>query len=295
MKNGDNGNFGSFTVDVEDWFHVLDCERAPNIREWGNLPVRFDKNLLTILEVLDRYKVKGTFFWLGWLAEKFPNLVKECFEAGHEVGSHGYGHVLAYKVGRKKFRGDISNGKNILEEILGQKIVSFRAPGFGIKNGSLWALEEIRRAGYLYDSSIFPGLRGHGGIRDWILGPHLVKTKFGDLFENPVSFVEVGRKRICLFSGGYFRITPKIILKWGLKNVFKHSWPIVFLIHPREIDPGQPRLPLPFKRRIKTYIFLKGTMKKIENLLQNVSFIPFKDLGERLLVDKQLPTVDLRV
>lgn len=294
MKDGSNNFLGSFTVDVEDWFHVLDCKRAPSIREWDKFSIRFDKSLIKILEALDRFKVRGTFFWLGWLAERFPSLVKECYDAGHEIGSHGYGHVLAYKVGQKNFRDDVSKGKKVLEEILGKEIVSFRAPGFGVKDKSLWALEEIKKAGFLYDSSIFPGARSHGGIKGWVLGPHIVRTIYGDLFENPVSFVEALGKRVCLFSGGYFRVTPPAVLKWGIKNVFSNSRPIVFLVHPREVDPGQPRLPLPFKRRIKTYIGLKGTLKKIEFLLHKVSFVPFKDLGEKLLGSGSMPIIDLK-
>ena len=208
-------NNNVLTIDVEDWFHILDSPAAPILSQWTDLPLRAHQNMEKILELLSVTATKATFFWLGWMAERFPLLVRKCQEAGHEIASHGYGHVLAYEVGRDAFRKDIRKSKQILEDITGSSIKGFRAPGFGITANESWAFDVIKEVGYQYDSSIFPTSRGHGGMPESSAVPHLIHTQNGLLPEIPMSVVDAFGKRLNMFGGGYLRLAPKPIIRWA--------------------------------------------------------------------------------
>ena len=207
-----------FTIDVEEWFHILDAHTAPRIGDWDSLQLRSERSVLKILELLRITRNKATFFWLGWLAEKMPELVKLCREEGHEIASHGYAHVLAYKVGKEKFFYDISKGKGILEEILNEPIIGFRAAGFGITDYTKWAFDSIKKAGYSYDASVFPSKRGHGGMVNSNISAYNIKTNHGNLLEIPISVLDFYNKRFTLFGGGYLRITPLKLVHFDLLN-----------------------------------------------------------------------------
>lgn len=269
---------GVISVDVEDWFHILDSSAAPGIKRWSSLESRVERNLEQMLALLDSFSVKGTFFWLGWVAERHKGLVRKCQKAGHEIASHGYGHVLAYEVGRKDFGRDIRRGKAILEDIIGKEVLGFRAAGFSTIDDANWTFEEIRAAGYAYDSSVFPTCRGHGGMLRSLLGPHIIKTESGDLVEFPQSMIEIFGKRISFFGGGYLRLTPKPLIKWGIRKLHKTGQPLIVYVHPREIDPDHPRLSLNLKRRFKCYVNLKSTMPKLQWLCKNYDFVPMQRL-----------------
>jgi polysaccharide deacetylase family protein (PEP-CTERM system associated) len=266
-----NNNF--FSVDVEDWFNILDCDQAPLIDQWAEQDIYFQKPLNDLLAMLDATKTQATFFWLAWFAERYPDLVRRCYNAGHEIASHGYGHVLAYQAGRKVFAEDIKKSKKILENIIQAPVNGFRAAGFSTLNDTMWTFEEIKDAGYLYDSSVFPASRGHGGMHDSKLEPHLISTKSGDLLEFPQSMIEILGKRVSFFGGGYLRLAPLSMIKWGIKQLKNDGRPLIVYIHPREVDPAHPRLTLPFIRRFKCYVNLKSTMKKLEWICKNHDFI----------------------
>lgn len=229
--------------------------------------------------MFDSFSVKVTFFWLGWVAERHKELVCNCFEAGHEIASHGYGHVLAYEVGRKAFGEDIRRGKAVLEDITGREVLGFRAAGFGTKDDTKWTFDEIRVAGYIYDSSVFPASRGHGGMMQSQLGPYVINTEAGNLVELPPSMIEVFSKRISFFGGGYLRLAPKPLIKWGIEKLRKSGRPLIVYVHPREIDPDHPRLPLNLMRRFKCYVNLKSTMPKLSWLCRNYQFITMQELA----------------
>jgi polysaccharide deacetylase family protein (PEP-CTERM system associated) len=265
-------NYNSLTIDVEDWFHILDSPAVPRMERWSLLESRIEMNLDRILVLLDSYSVKATFFWLGWVAERHKDLVRKCQQAGHEIASHGYAHVLANEVGPDAFRQDISKAKAILEDITGEPVRGFRAPGFGIIDKALWAFEVIREAGYQYDSSVFPAQHGHGGMPASPVEPYFVETNAGHLLEIPLSVVQVLGRRISFFGGGYLRLASKRMIKWGIDRLEAAGQPLVVYIHPREIDPDQPRLPLPLRRRFKCYVGLKSTLPKLKWLFQNYSF-----------------------
>jgi len=267
------------SIDVEDWFHILDSCAVPKIERWGGLESRIDANLRKMLAVLEENNVIATFFWLGWAAERHKGLVRECQRAGHEIASHGYGHVLAYEVGRKAFAEDIRRGKAVLEDIIGQKIEGFRAAGFGTKDDTQWTFEEIRAAGHTYDSSVFPASRGHGGMLESPLAPYIVKTKSGDIVEIPQSMIELIGRRISFFGGGYLRLSPKWLIKWGIDRLQAAERPLIVYVHPREIDPNHPRLPLSAIRRFKCYVGLRSTLPKLEWLCRNYDFVPMHKLA----------------
>lgn len=274
---------GSLTVDVEEWFHMLDTPATPEMMKWESLECRVDQNVERLLETLDRHSTRATFFWLAWVAERHARLVRRCVECGHEVACHGFGHVLAYQVGPEAFREDIARGKMVLEDITGRPIRGFRAPGFGITEHTDWAFEVIREAGYEYDASVFPTVRGHGGMPGFRTEPHLVHTNAGPLVELPMSVVEALGRRVCLFSGGYLRIAPICLIRWGIRSLCKANKPLIVLVHPREIDPYHPRLPLSLKRRFKSYVGLRSMMPKLRWLCAHYNFRPMRELADQVL------------
>jgi len=260
------------TIDVEEWFNILDDPAVPKFTAWDGLEARLPRNIEWILAILDEHNVKATMFWLGWAAQKYPDIVRQCAKAGHEIASHGYRHILAYEEGREKFREDIRHGKKIIEDIIGQEVIGFRAAGFGTTADTPWFFDEIRAAGYLYDSSVFPASRGHGGIADFRMEPHEINTPHGVLLEIPLSVVEVFGKRVSFFGGGYLRISPIFLIKWAISKLQKEGRPTVIYIHPREVDPEHPRLPLKLHRRFKSYINLSSTVPKLRWLCENYEF-----------------------
>ena len=276
--SGDNSDVMS--VDVEEWFHVLESPAAPGVETWDSLESRLEPNMDRILELLDNHRVHGTFFWVGWLAERHTSLLKKCSEAGHEIASHGYHHVLPYQVGPDHFRSDIYKAKKVLEDISGGPVLGFRVAGFGIKSDTRWAFDVIREVGYQYDSSVLPAQGGHGGISDSLLEPYFVETSSGYLLEVPMSVVTVFGHRMPMFGGGYLRLASRRMLKWGIKRLHTLGQPLIVYFHPREIDPGQPRLPLRPLRRFKYYVNLRSTMPKLKWLCRDYSFGTMTELIE---------------
>jgi polysaccharide deacetylase family protein (PEP-CTERM system associated) len=256
-----------FTIDIEDWYHILDSPVTPSLKAWGEMESRLERNLNVLLDLLALYGQRATFFWLGWVAEQHKNLLLRCVNEGHEIGSHGYAHLLACKVGASLFAKDIQRAKFLLEDLTSQPVRGFRAPGFGITDQTRWAFSEIRKAGYEYDSSVFPANRAHGGMPCEGLEKHTIVTDCGSLVEVPMTVLEIFGKRICLFSGGYLRLAPLPLIRWGANRIEQKNRTLVVLVHPREIDPEQPRLDLGPVRCFKTYVNLHTTLRKIRYLL----------------------------
>lgn len=271
--SGSGRRAGYFSVDVEDWFNILDIAAAPPLASWDDCEIRFEVPMRRLLDLLDVHQSRATFFWLGWFAERYPELVRECLRRGHEIASHGYSHRLATDfVTPQDFRHDLDTSKKILEDITGQGVTGFRSPGFCTLHDSPWFFEEIRAAGYLYDSSIFPAARGHGGAVGSPMQPYAIPTAAGTLVELPQSLVELGSCRFSVFGGGYFRLAPLSLIRWGIRHLERQGRPLIVYLHPREIDPEQPRLAMPFKRRFKSYVNLAGTYRKLEALCREHKF-----------------------
>lgn len=274
----------ALTIDVEDWFHILDTPAMPDHEHWDSLESRVEQNMEKILDLLNGQNVRATFFWLGWIAERHPGLLRRCMQEGHEIACHGYGHVLAYQVGPKRFQEDIHRGKMVLEAITGKAVTGFRAPGFGITDRSSWAFDEICKAGYTYDSSVFPLSHGHGGIQNSQLGCYTIKTSAGELIEFPMSAVEILGQRISMFGGGYLRLFPWTLIRWGIDKVHKDGHPVIIYVHPREVDPNHPRLPLSLFRRFKCYVGLNSTYTKLVCLSQKLNLSTMTELVDRFLI-----------
>lgn len=272
-----------FSIDVEDWFHILNTPATPGISEWSNLPSRIERNFMHLMTIFDRKGVSATLFFLGWIAQKYPELVKTAQNAGHEIASHGYNHRLVYQMSPAEFYEDIHKSKQIIEEITGCAVEGYRAPGFSANETIPWFFETIIETGHIYDSSYFPAPRSHGGLRDYAtiaedkFAPHCISVKNNRLIEFPVSVVPVFGKPICFFGGGYLRLFPyRLINKMAHRLILK-GLPIIWYIHPREIDTGQPRLKMNLYRRLKTYINIKSVEGKLEKILDQFQWITFSE------------------
>jgi len=273
------------SVDVEEWFHILDSPAVPKLAAWGSLESRVQRGMGAVLEILADTNARATFFWLGWLAERQKPLLAQCIAAGHEIASHGYAHVLAYEVGQKGFGNDVERSKKTLEDLVGRPVRGFRAAGFGIREENMWAFDEIRKAGYDYDSSVFPASRGHGGMRQSPPYPHIMQTTEGSLIEIPQSTIECFGKRFSMFGGGYLRFFPYHVIRWGARRLRKSGLPLVIYIHPRELDPEHPRLPLGMARRFKSYFNLKSSAPKLRRLCQDFSFQTMGELADQITLN----------
>lgn len=268
----------AITIDVEDWFHILDASGAPERQRWDELPSRLERNVDRMLQLLSEHHVRATLFWLGWAAERYPALVRRCHDLGHEIASHGYDHLLAYEAGRTAFAEDARRSKALLEDLTGAPVLGFRVPGFSFTAETPWAYEALAEVGYAYSSSIFPAARGHGGHVGARPEPHVVRTSSGPVTEFPITTVGASRLRVCLFGGGYLRITPWPALL-GISRLLNLSGTrVVFYLHPREIDPGQPRMKeIPPLRYFKYYVNLGSTEGKLRRLLRSLSFAPMQE------------------
>lgn len=263
------------SVDVEDWFHILEVKSTPNTEEWNGYESRVKRNFYTLLDLFDETHTKVTCFFLGWVAERFPEMVKEACQRGHEIASHGYSHQLVYTQNRQEFFEDITKTKELLENISGQTVIGYRSPGFSIIKETTWALDELARAGYKYDSSIFPASRDHGGIKDAALYPQKIKTHHGVIIEFPLSVATVLGRRMCFFGGGYLRLFPYSLIRHMSQRVNQENRPVIYYVHPREIDSNHPRLSMGWRRQFKSYVNLESTMPKLRNLLREQQLISF--------------------
>jgi peptidoglycan-N-acetylglucosamine deacetylase len=262
------------TFDIEEWFHLLDNPTTNNITEWDNFESRIHNNMERILTLLDRTKTNATFFCLGWIAEKYPEIIKEINEAGYEIGSHSYYHQLVYKQNIADFSHDLEHSVNTIEEIIGKKVKYYRAPGFSIQEDSRWAFEVMQNQGIEVDCSVFPAIRAHGGFPSY---KHAVPSilRFNDctLKELPISYATIFRKPLVFSGGGYFRLSPYQLIKLFTNK----SNYVMTYFHPRDFDPGQPVLKdLSVMRRFKSYVGLSGSTIKLEQWLMDYEFI---DIG----------------
>jgi len=263
-----------FSIDVEDWFHILDVSDAPDMDGWARLPSRVEANFEHLLDLLSEQGKHVTCFFLGWVAERFPHLVRDAVARGHEIASHGYAHRLAYRMTRAEFRADVLRSRLLLEDISGTRVMGYRAPGFS-SNGISWFFTELSSCGYLYDSSVFPAHHGHGGNPTSSRRPYL--TADGTLIELPISVTQFGSTRMCFFGGGYLRLFPYGVIRHMGRRLMNEGAPLIFYIHPREIDPGHPKLPMPFHRRFRSYVNLHSTEKKLRSILRDFPVTTCRD------------------
>jgi polysaccharide deacetylase family protein (PEP-CTERM system associated) len=260
------------SVDVEDWFHILDVPSTPPIDTWHTLPSRVERNFRRLLEIFDSYHARVSCFFLGWVGDRFPHLVREAAARGHEIASHGYAHKLAYEMTREEFLADALRARKILEDVAGQAVLGYRSPGFSVTKNNQWFFEAIVEAGYQYDSSVFPAAHGHGGLHNACRHPH----RMGELVEFPVTVANLVLP-VCFFGGGYLRLFPYWLTRRMARQVLAEGRPVIYYIHPREIDPQHPRLPMNAWRRFKSYVNLHSTEEKLDRILQEFPMVTFRE------------------
>ncbi len=269
----------ALTVDVEDYFHVSAFAGCIDRSSWDGYPSRVGKNTAAVLDLLDEHGAKGTFFVLGWVAERFPSLVREIKGRGHEVACHGYGHELIYRLGPEGFRGDIRRAKRLLEDISGARIDGYRAPSFSITRESAWAIDIIIEEGFRYDSSLFPVMHDIYGFRGISPFPHEIIRPSGTLKEFPPTTVAIGglgrSLRLPVAGGGYLRFWPFWFVNRSLRRINTVAGqPAVLYFHPWELDPGQPRIKAGLKSRLRHYHNLRLTEGRVRRLLKEFRFAP---------------------
>ena len=270
----------AFSVDVEDYFQVAAFAGVVARSEWEEFEPRVERNTRRLLELLGRHDVKGTFFVLGWVAERFPRLVQEIVEQGHELGAHGYDHRLVTEQRREEFRADVRRSKQILEDIVGTEVLGYRAPTYSIMRHTLWALDILLEEGYRYDSSIFPIRHDRYGIPNAGRFPGIVNTSGGSsLIEFPISTVRVLGANLPFVGGGYLRHYPMRFVLWGMRRVNAvEGQPVILYVHPWEIDPDQPSLSVGALSRFRHYRNLDQTEHRLGLLLDRFNFTSVREV-----------------
>jgi polysaccharide deacetylase family protein (PEP-CTERM system associated) len=270
-----NDIVNAMTIDVEDYFHVSVFDGIIPRVEWARMESRVTRNTERLLDILDEFDVHGTFFVLGWVAERNRGLVESIARRGHEIASHGYAHRLVYDQTPTAFAEDVRRAKTILEDASGRRVRGYRAPSYSITPRSLWALDVLLQEGYEYDSSIFPIRHDRYGIPVSDRRPYRIERSLGTLVEVPGSTIRVGPLNLPVAGGGYFRILPYTWTRWGIGRVNQRERrPVVFYLHPWEIDPDQPRLHAGRLGQFRHYRNLHLTERRLRRLLTDFRFGP---------------------
>ena len=261
----------ALTVDVEDYFQVWALSPYIPRERWDDTPLRVERNVDLILQLLDEAGAHATFFTLGWIAERFPELVRRIAAAGHEVASHGYAHKRTHDLDREAFFADILLAKSILEDCLGSEVKGYRAPSFSIVPQTLWAYECIAEAGYRYSSSVYPIRHDHYGMPDAPRFKHRATTQVPEV---PITTVRMLNRNWPAGGGGYFRLMPYPLSRWLIRRVNEvEQQPAIFYFHPWEVDPGQPRVPgIDAKTRFRHYRNPHRTEHRLRMLLSDFAW-----------------------
>jgi len=266
----------ALTVDLEDWYNVHNFSRVIRREDWGNLEPRVERNTETLLGILARRGVKATFFVLGWIAERHPALVRTIDAAGHEIATHGLSHRLLTEMTPNVFADELGRSLDILRGLAGRSVIGFRAPSFSLTRETQWAVDILRRHGVLYDSSVFPtsvhpdyGLAG---------SPLSIHSLAGGLQEVPLSCLPLGKINIPFSGGGYFRMLPYSLTRRFFRAFNRKIGPVVFYIHPWELDPEQPRVGVSASKRFRHYLNLRKTAPRLDRLLAEFEFTTVREV-----------------
>ncbi|WP_140633315.1 XrtA system polysaccharide deacetylase [Methylibium rhizosphaerae] len=261
----------ALTVDVEDYFQVSALAPVIDRASWDSRPCRVERNVQRLLALFERRGARATFFTLGWIAERYPQLVRDIVAGGHELASHGYGHLRASDQSRDEFLDDIRRAKSLLEDIAGQPVLGYRAPSFSIGYGNPWAFDVLQEAGYRYSSSVYPVQHDHYGMPD---APRFAYSARPGLTEVPVTTTRLLGRNLPAGGGGYFRLAPYELSRWAIQRVNRiDRRPAIFYMHPWEIDPEQPRVPgTSLKTRFRHYVNLHKTEARLDRLLGDFSW-----------------------
>jgi len=275
------------SIDVEDWFQVENHAQAISREQWPSCELRVGDNVRRLLDLLAAANVRATFFVLGWVAERLPDLVRDIARAGHEVASHGWSHVPIWNLSESAFCDEVSRSRTLLEALSSQPVIGYRAPTCSVTKSTTWALRVLRRAGYRYDSSIFPVRHDRYGIPDAPTGLH----RREGIWEIPLSVLELSGARLPVAGGGYFRLYPLWLTRWAIRRLERLGRPAVVYLHPWEFDPSQPRVPgLGLLRTWRHRVGISRNTAKLVSLLRDFSFAPARTVLEELGVDLEIPT-----
>ncbi len=265
----------ALTIDVEDYYMVSAFAEQIKFEDWCRYESRVERNTYKILDLLNEHEVKGTFFILGWVAEKYPGLIKKIHEAGHEVACHGYNHRLIYDLTPEQFREDTKRAKSILEDTAGTEVIGYRATSYSIIPETIWALDILIEEGFLYDSSIFPIHHDRYGYPGAQRFPHVLKRDSGEIREFPPSTLPFFGQNVPVAGGGYLRLFPLQITKAAIKRInVKENNVAVLYIHPWEIDIDQPQMNGRWLSKRRHYLNLRSTLPKLKSLLRDFAFRP---------------------
>lgn len=261
----------ALTVDVEDYFQVSAFSSRIARSEWDSMPCRVERNIDVILEQFDRHDAKATFFTLGWIAERYPQVVRRIVSCGHEIASHGHSHRRASEQSREHFLQDIRCAKDVLEQLAGVRVRGYRAPSFSIGSSNTWAFDCILEAGYVYSSSVYPIRHDHYGMPDSPRFPY--HTRDG-LLEVPVTTIQLFNWNLPAGGGGYFRLMPYVMSRWMIQRVNRRdAESAIFYFHPWEVDPEQPRVEgASLKAKFRHYLNLSRMQRRLDRLLTDFSW-----------------------
>jgi len=278
------GLFNALSVDLEEYFQAEAFAGLVTRDRWAEMPSRIEQNIECILELLESRATRATFFVLGWVAERRPELVRTILGCGHEIACHGYDHRLLYSTGPDTFRQDIRRAKALIEDIVGVQVAGYRAPTFSITADTPWALDIIAEEGFLYDSSIFPIRHDRYGIPKANRYPHRVDTACGrPVIEFPLSTVRIMGQNFPIAGGGYLRLLPVRLTIRAVASINRHGHPAIVYFHPWELDPDQPRLGLTGLPKFRHYINIGTMHAKLDRLLDAHQFAPVRDVLAPLL------------
>ena len=272
------------TFDIEEWFHILDNDSTKSEKNWINYESRIHKNMEKIFDILESTNTKASFFVLGWIAEKYPEIIRSISDKGFEIGSHSTMHQLVYQQDKNQFKTDVDRSIKTLEDISGKKVKMFRAPGFSIKENNKWAFEILYELGIDIDSSVFPAKRAHGGLPSYGASePSILQYNGVQLKEFPINTKTILGKTIIYSGGGYFRLAPYSILKkWSKKDDYIMSY-----FHPRDFDSSQPVIEsLSLTRKFKSYVGLKNSETKLKKWLKDFDFTDIESANKKINWDK---------
>jgi polysaccharide deacetylase family protein (PEP-CTERM system associated) len=267
--------FNALTIDVEDYYMVSAFADIIKFEDWNIFESRIERNTYKILQLLDQYDAKATFFILGWVAERHPQLVRDIKSEDHEIACHGYNHRLIYDMSPEEFRNDIRVAKGRLEDVTGAQVIGYRAPSYSIVKDTLWALDVLIEEGFLYDSSIFPIHHDRYGLPDAHRFPHTIKGVLGEIHEFPPTTYQLFGQNIPVAGGGYLRLFPLGIIRSALRRINdREHQPAIIYLHPWEIDGDQPRINGRWRSRLRHYLNLQSTKPKLEAFLDEFRFQP---------------------
>lgn len=269
----------ALSFDVEEWFHNTNLEKYVDRSKWDSYESRIEKNIGPILSLLEKKKTFATFFILGWVAERHPEMVKEISDRGHEIATHGWSHKRAYQQTPDEFEAELKKAVDVLRNITGQSVSGHRAACFSITSRSEWVIDILMRNGIKYDSSIYPVVHDRYGMIGAPRFPYILRQEKGQrLFEFPLATYKFFKINIPVAGGGYFRLYPYSFTRWCMRRLNREGHPAMVYLHPPEFDTEQPDLKIDLLNKFRIYVGIKDNFKKLEKLLDDFKFAPVREV-----------------